>query len=182
MTSTGVKKFKNMSSAGKVMAVILWDEEGLILWGCYLWRWHWTLDCYSETRRSLNVCLCALTFHPRKMPELLLHHENTRSHKCAHHWGIHKICVNRFAAPTLPSRSHIVRFSSVCRKDSLWENCFMTDKALNNITCGWLQRRESNFYRVGIPARIKRWKKTVNKDEDYTFSSVLVKCCEIFIL
>jgi hypothetical protein len=47
-------------------------------------------------------------------------------------------------------------------------NCFVNDKALKNTTCWWLQRRESNFYWVGVPAVVQRWKRTVDKDGNYS--------------
>jgi len=44
----------------------------------------------------------------------------------------------------------------------------VNDKALKNTTCRWLQRRESNFYWVGVPVVVQRWKKTVAKEGDYS--------------
>jgi hypothetical protein len=49
---------------------------------------------------------------------------------------------------------------------------------------GW-QRREDNLYWVGMHAVVQRWKKNVDKHEEnvvknnYAFSGVLVKLCEI---
>jgi hypothetical protein len=71
-------------------------------------------DCCSATWRSLNVCLCLTSSSKKYAWSIAQPWKLQATHKCAHHWGIHIICVNRVAAPSLQSRSHTVRFSSVC--------------------------------------------------------------------
>jgi len=86
----------------------------------YLMGWgrsnsvHWTLAAVAKCEEVWIFAFVHWLLPARNMPEVLLSHENSRPHKCAHHWGIHKICANRVAAPTLHCRSHTVRFSSVC--------------------------------------------------------------------
>ena len=84
MTSTGVKKFKNMSPAGKIMPAILWDKEGLILWGCYLCGRHWTLTAVVKHEEVWTFAFVHWLLPYRNMPEVLLSHENSRPPTNAH--------------------------------------------------------------------------------------------------
>jgi hypothetical protein len=55
---------------------------------------------------------------------------------------------------------------------------YATDKVLYNTMHQWLQRRNSNFYHVGIHALVQRWKKTVNKEAAYVQKKKnLQQCC-----
>jgi len=71
---------------------------------------HWTLTAVAKREEVWMFAFVHWLLPARNMLEVLLSHGNSRPHKCAHH----KICVNRVAAPTLQSRYHMVRFSSVC--------------------------------------------------------------------
>jgi hypothetical protein len=74
--TTGVKKFKNVSSAGKIMPTVL----GLILWGCYLWGRHWTLTAVAIHEEVWMFAFVHWLLPPGNMPEVLLSHENSRPH------------------------------------------------------------------------------------------------------
>ena len=170
MTSTGVKKFKNMSSAGKIMPTILWDEEGLILCGCYLWRRHWTLTAVAKREEVRMFAFVHWLLPARNVPKVLLSHENCRSHTNVHITEAFTdfMWTGLLHPPYSPglTQSDFHLFTPV--RDSLWENCFVNDKALKNTMCQWLQRRESIFYWAGVPAVVQRWKKTIDKDGDYS--------------
>jgi hypothetical protein len=166
MTSIGVKKFKNMSSAGKIMPTILWDEEGLILWGCYLCGWHWTLTAVAKHEEVWMFLFVHWLLPRRNMPEVLLSHENSRPPTNVHTTAAFTkfVWTGLLHPPYSPglTQSDFHLFAPV--KDGLWKNCFVNDKALKNTLCRWLQRRESNFYQVGVPVVVQRWKETVDKD------------------
>ena len=146
-------------------------------------------DCYSKTWRSLNVCLCALTSSSKKYSWSIAEPRKLQAtHKCAHHWGIHKICVNRVAAPSLQSRSHSQIFTCL----PLWKTA--CEKTVLRMSRHWripraggLRGERATFIGWEYMPLSKDGRRLLTKmgtavKSNYTFSSVFVKCSEIFIV
>lgn len=82
-TSPRKNKFKSLSSVGKIMVTDFWDDNSINLVGLIPKETRVNSNCYTETLRSLNACLCWV--HPTtKMSSVLLLHDDARLHKYVH--------------------------------------------------------------------------------------------------
>ena len=162
------KKFKTVPSAGKVMATVFWDEEGVILLdfleqGC-------TINSvrYVTTLQKLKARLKRV--RPTKsMEDVLLLHDNARPHT-SHHTSQEiekigwKVLPHPPYSPDLaPSDFHL--FGPL--KDAHRGIHFEDEEAVKISVRQWVRKQNPAFYRTGIHALVKRWTKTVEKDGDY---------------
>jgi len=79
MTSPRKKKFKSVSSAGKIMVTVFGMRKVLFLYNFLLRGTKVNSNHYAETLRSLNALLCRV-HSTRKMSAVLLFQGNNRSH------------------------------------------------------------------------------------------------------
>ena len=78
-TSPRVKKFKSQRSAGKIMATVFWDIEGVILVDFMPKGTTINSDVYIDTLRKLKARLRRVRPH-LDMSKVLLQHDNARPH------------------------------------------------------------------------------------------------------
>jgi hypothetical protein len=79
-----------------------------------------------------------------------------------------------------------IRLLPILSSESLREQQHYTDdEALQNATCQWVQRRDSEFYQAGTYTLVQRRmlpKMETMLENNYVFSNLVEKFCEIFTL
>lgn len=162
------KKFKTVRSAGKVMATVFWDAEGVIL-----------VD-FLEHGRTINSVLYVSTLKKLKarlqrvrptkaMADVLLLHDNARPHTSRHtaeeivKIGWEVLPHPPYSPDLAPSDFHLFGPLKEAHRGIHFED----EEAVKTSVRRWLRKQDHAFYRSGIHALVKRWTKTVEKDGDY---------------
>lgn len=140
--------------------LVFWVEQGIILLKFLPGGSTANSDQFNETIRILNAHLYPIW----NFQKFVQHLRPTQNGRCCH------------THCTVLTSLHLIFTCLV-----LWKS--VNDGALL-VICQWLQMKDRNFYQAGIHVLVWRWKKTVNKDVNYTeeyyaFSNAVVKICEI---
>lgn len=162
------KKFKTVRSAGKVMATVFWDTEGVILvdfleQGC-------TINSvqYVTTLKKLKARLQRV--RPTKsMADVLLLHDNARPHTSRHtsdeivKIGWEVLPHPPYSPDLAPSDFHLFGPLKEAHRGIHFED----EEAVKTSVRQWLRKQSCDFYRAGIHALVQRWTKTVEMGGDY---------------
>lgn len=161
-------KFKTTPSAGKVMATVFFDSEGLLLVDIMPRGTTINSDAYVTTLKKLQARLSRVRPHRQKQDVLLLH-DNARPHVSQKTTAV----ITKLGWTTLkhppyspdlsPCDYHL--FGKL--KDSLRGTRFEDDDSLVHAAKQWLQHVGPDFYRAGIQALVPRWRKAVERDGNY---------------
>ena len=167
-TSPTRKKFKSSPSVGKVMASVFWDEKGVILLD--FWEQGNTVnaDRYIETLKKLRGHLRRLYPFKDQRTALLLHdnatpHTAKRTIDTIAEFGWTLLPHPRYSPDLAPSDFHL--FGPL--KEDLRGHHFEDTETLKRAVRQWFRKKDTNFYRAGIHALVRRWTKTVTNNGDY---------------
>lgn len=168
LTSPPVRKFKTTPSARKTMATVFWDCRGVILVDFLPHGTSINAVRYCETLDRLRNAI------KRKRPGLLssgvlLLHDNATPHSSAktqdwlarYNWEV--VEHPAYSPDLAPSDFHL--FGPL--KQELSGRHFTTDDELKATVLQFFSQQDTDFYRGGIMALVKRWDKCLNKFGDY---------------
>lgn len=162
------KKFKSAPSAGKVMASVFWDSEGVLLVDIMERGTTINSTAYVNTLKKLEGRLRRVRPHRQKADVLLLH-DNARPHVSRQTtaeivklgWTV--LPHPPYSPDLAPSDYHL--FGML--KEELRGTRFHNDEDLVTAAKHWLKHAGSEFYRAGIHALVPRWRKAIERDGDY---------------
>jgi len=168
VTSPRTKKFKSVPSAGKIMATVFWDSEGVILVDIMAKGTTINSDAYVQTLKKLYARLRRVRPN-RQMKDVLLQHDNARPHTSLRTmetiatFGWTVLPHPPYSPDLAPSDFHL--FGSL--KDGMRGIHFSDDESLVKAAKQWLKGAGAEFYRRGIHALVPRWRMAVANDGDY---------------
>ena len=162
------QKFKVVKSAGKLMATVFWDIQGVLLVEFLEKGTTINAASYCETLSRLRNAI------KRKCPGLLtrgvmLLHDNACPHAATvtqqnlecFKWTI--IDHPPYSPDLAPSDFHL--FPAL--KEHLSGQRFSTDDDIKSAVTKWLNAQGTDFYRVDIEKLVPRLDKCLNKNGDY---------------
>ena len=167
-SSPSPKKAKVIPSAGKVMASVFWDSQGVIFID-YLQRGHTiTGQYYSDLLKKLRVQI------QEKRPQMmsrgvLYHHDNAPGHTSAvamatiHECGFELVPHPPYSPDLAPSDFHL--FPNL--KKALAGRRFASDNDVMTAVEEFLWSQPKDFFSTGIRALQHRWSKCVAVQGDY---------------
>lgn len=166
--SPAAKKFKVVSSAGKIMTTVFWDCEGVLL-VCF--------QKHGETVNATSYCAVLRELRDsirRKRPTLLtdgvlLLHDNARPHVARAtqetirqlNWEV--LDHPPYSPDLAPSDFHL--FGPL--KEHLGGQRFEDDEELKLAVRRWLRQQPQAFYAAGFRKLVQRWDKCINTGGDY---------------
>lgn len=160
--SPSKKKFKAVSSAGKVMATVFWDIEGVILFEA-MPHGH-TINSAAYIRTLENLVEQYKRVRPHKdVNQILLLHDNAPPHKsfktqqAIRELGISVLPHPPYSPDLAPSDFYL--FGPL--KNALRGHKFQSDEAVIESVETWLKLQNKDFYKQGIHALVKRWRKVI---------------------
>lgn len=161
-------KFRKLASAGKVMATMFWDSEGVLM-----------ID-YLEHGRTVTGIYYAELIHKLRAAikekrrgklthGVLLHHDNAPAHTshvamtAVHDCGFELLCHPPYSPDLAPSDFHLFRHL----KDSLRGHVFQSDEDVIQWINEWVEGQEPTFFLEGVNALEHRWEKCIQLRGDY---------------
>lgn len=162
------KKFKSQASAGKVMATVFWDQEGVILVDFMPKGTTINSEAYILTLTKLKIRLRRCRPHLSES-NVLLQHDNARPHTSFRtreqisKWGWTTLPHPAYSPDLAPSDYHL--FGPM--KEALRGQRFSDDGEVISAVRQWLRSQPKSFYEAGIQALIKRWKAILDNCGDY---------------
>jgi histone-lysine N-methyltransferase SETMAR len=162
------RKFRTQPSAGKLMATVFWDIEGLLLLEWMPNKTTITGTTYAQTLRNLR---CAIKEKRRgKLTRgVLLLHDNAPSHTSR----IAKAAVaeNKFQElnhpPYSPDLAPSDFFLFRNMKKPLRGRRFQTDEEVKAAVIEWFEGQEKPFFENGLKSLKSKWEKCVEVAGDY---------------
>jgi histone-lysine N-methyltransferase SETMAR len=162
------RKARTQASAGKVMATIFWDTQGVILID-YLPQGSTITGTYYKN--VLNQLRDALKQKRRgKLSRgILLLHDNAPSHSsriaqaALDECGFEQLCHPPYSPDLAPSDFFLFRLL----KKELRGTRFPDNNAVRQATEAWLDSRPQNFFLSGIETLLAKWTKCVSLAGDY---------------
>ena len=161
-------KFKEQPSAGKVMATVFWDRQGVLLVEYLADRSTLTQDTYFDTLMKLRDAIKRK--RPGKLSKgILLLHDNARPHvaKLIRHlldqfrW---KVFGHPPYSPDLaPSDYHL--FPDL--KKALGGKHFSTSEEVKKFVADYFQKKDVALYAAGIEKLLYRYSKCLDREGDY---------------
>ena len=157
------KKFKTVPSAGKVMATVFWDREGVLLLDFMEPGATITSGTYCSTLQKLRKAI------RRKRQGLLtkgvvLLHDNARPHTAQltvrrlAEYGWEVLPHPAYSPDLAPSDYHL--FGPL--KNELGGRRFKTNAELQNAITTWRNGQDPDIYAAGIDKLPYRWDKCLN--------------------
>ena len=167
-TSPKKKKFKAIPSAGKVMATVFWDSEGVILFDVLPHGATINSEVYCATLRKLKKRVQRVRRH-KNANELLILHDNARPHTSLRtreeltklQWTV--LPHPPYSPDLAPSDFHL--FGPM--KDALRGKHYADDGEVIDAARRWLRHRPVEWYNAGIQALTSRWRKAVALNGEY---------------
>ncbi|GFT98876.1 histone-lysine N-methyltransferase SETMAR [Trichonephila clavipes] len=167
-SSPRAKKFKQILSAGKIMASIFWDRKGVLL--CEFMPRGTTInaDRYCET---LNKLRRAIQNKRRGMltKGVRFHHDNARPHTAnrttalVERFGWEMVSHPPYSPDLAPSDFHL--FPEL--KKNLGGTQFQTDEEVQNAVVNFLHGQAAEFYHSGLKKWVPRMQKCIQRNGDY---------------
>jgi len=164
MHSPSKKKAKTVPSAVKVMGIVFWDAEGLILAEFLEPGQTITAACYVQTLHKLHRAL-----RDERLGRNIILHDNTRPHaarltsEAIAKMGWEVLPHPSYSPDLAPSDYHLLGFV----KDQLHGQRYETMEAIQKALCPCLWMAGTEFYRRGIFKLPERWEKCVQRSGDY---------------
>ena len=167
-TSPRTKKFKAQNSAGKIMATVFWDSQGVILVDFLPKGETINSEVYIETLRKLKAKIRRV--RPNlDMANVLLQHDNARPHtsirtmEAITSFGWTVIPHPPYSPDLAPSDYHL--FGPM--KEGLRGNRYGNDNEVKTAVLNWLRHQPAEFYNTGIHALVHRWTVALERGGDY---------------
>ncbi|GFS73022.1 histone-lysine N-methyltransferase SETMAR [Trichonephila clavipes] len=167
-SSPRAKKFKQILSAGKIMASSFWDRKGVLL--CEFMPRGTTInaDRYCET---LNKLRRAIQNKRRGMltKGVRFHHDNARPHTAnrttalVERFGWEMVSHPPYSPDLAPSDFHL--FPEL--KKNLGGTQFQTDEEVQNAVVNFLHGQAAEFYHSGLKKWVPRMQKCIQRNGDY---------------
>jgi [histone H3]-lysine36 N-dimethyltransferase SETMAR len=167
-SSPRAKKFKQILSAGKIMASIFWDRKGVLL--CEFMPRGTTInaDRYCETLNNLRR---AIQNKRRGMltKGVRFHHDNARPHTAnrttalIERFGWEMVSHPPYSPDLAPSDFHL--FPEL--KKNLGGTQFQTDEEVQNAVVSFLHGQAAEFYDSGLKKWVPRMQKCIERNGDY---------------
>lgn len=161
-------KFRKVASAGKVMASVFWDSEGVLM-----------IDYLEKGKTVTGVYYAQLIRNLRKIIKekrrgklrqgVLLHQDNAPAHTSAvamtaiHECGFELLQHPPYSPDLAPSDFHLFR----SLKDSLRGRQFDSDENVIKAINDWCDQLDESFFLDGVKALEHRWEKCVKLRGDY---------------
>ena len=167
-TSPRAKKFKSQRSAGKIMATVFWDIEGVILIDFMPKGTTINSDAYIDTLRKLKAKLRRVRPH-LDMSKVLLQHDNAKPHtslktrEVIASFGWTTVTHPPYSPDLAPSDYHL--FGPL--KEGVRGQHFTSDQEVKHAVRNWLKMQLADFYKAGIVSLVHRWTVGIEKCEDY---------------
>lgn len=162
------RKFRVQRAAGKIMATVFWDAEGILMID-YLQRGHTITGSYyagliPKLRESID----------RKRPgklahKILFHQDNAPVHKSCivmaaiQNAGFEILEHPPYSPDLAPSDYHL--FPKL--KENLRGKKYGDDNEVMTAVNGWFEEQPENFFLKGIEALEHRWTKCIEVQGDY---------------
>ena len=167
-TSPRAKKFKSQRSAGKIMATVFWDIEGVILVDFMPKGTTINSDAYINTLRKLKAKLRRVRSH-LDMSKVLLQHDNAKPHtslktrEVIASFGWTTVTHPPYSPDLAPSDYHL--FGPL--KEGVRGQHFTSDQEVKHAVRNWLKMQPADFYKAGIVSLVHRWTVGIEKCGDY---------------
>ncbi|XP_063362897.1 histone-lysine N-methyltransferase SETMAR-like [Cydia amplana] len=162
------KKFKVASSAGKVMASVFWDAEGVIMIEYLEKGTTITGSYYADQIRRLREAIKEKR-RGKLRAGILFHQDNAPPHKAGvamaaiRDSGFELLEHPPYSPDLAPSDFYL--FPRL--KEDLRGNKFLNDGEVKAAVEAFLGGQEKDFFFKGIRGLEKRWSKCVDLEEDY---------------
>ena len=161
-------KIKTVPSAGKVMALVFWDADGILLID-YLQKQQMISCTYyasllTQLRKKIKIKCCG-----KLTKGVLFHHDNAPVHKSViampaiHDCGLKLIEHPPYSPDLAPSDFHL--FPKL--KTAISGTHFQSDDDVIHAVDDFLNGQEKNFFKSGIEALKHRWQKYIDTEGDY---------------
>ena len=167
-TSPPPVKFRKIASAGKVMASVFWDSEGILMID-YLERGKTVTGVYyADQIRKLRAAIKEKR-RGKLCHGVLLHHDNAPAHTSAvakatvQECGFQLLNHLPYSPDLAPSDYHMFR----SLKDSLRGQTFDSDEEVIHAINGWFEQQDKKFFMDGVKSLAHRWEKCVALEGDY---------------
>jgi [histone H3]-lysine36 N-dimethyltransferase SETMAR len=167
-TTSPTVKFRKTASAGKVMASVFWDSEGVLMID-YLERGKTVTGAYyAELIRKLREIIKEKR-RGKLTHGVLLHHDNAPAHTShvamatIHDCGFELLSHPPYSPDLAPSDFHLFRLL----KDSLRGRVFESDEVVIKAINDWFEDQEPIVFLEGVNALEHRWEKCVELRGDY---------------
>jgi len=168
ITSPTPVKFRKIASAGKVMASVFWDSEGVLMIG-YLERGKTVTGVYyAKLIRKLWSAIkekrCGKLSHG-----VLLHQDNASAYTSAvamaaiRECGIELLSQPPYSPDLAPSDYHVFR----SLKDFLCEQSFGCDEEVIHTINDRFELQDKQFFMDGVNSLAHRWEKRAVLQGDY---------------
>ena len=160
-TSPRVKKFKSQRSAGKIMATVFWDIEGVILVDFMPKGTAIHSDVYIDTLHKLKARLKRVRPH-LDMSKVLLPvrpHASLKTREVIASFGWTTVTHPPYSPDLAPSDYYL--FGPL--KEGVREQHFTSDQEIKNAVRNWLKMQSADFYK----ALVHRWTVGIEKRGDY---------------
>ena len=162
------KKFKAQKSAGKIMATVFWDAQGVILVDFLPKGETINSEAYIQTLTRLRARIQRVR---PNMPidNVLLLHDNARPHTSIRtretiaSFGWTTLPHPPYSPDLAPSDYHL--FGPM--KEGLRGKHYPSDEEVKSAVKKWLKEQSREFYEAGIHALIRRWNIAVERNGDY---------------
>lgn len=168
VTSPTPVKFRKIASAGKVMASVFWDSEGVLMID-YLERGKTvTGNYYAELIRKLRTVIKEKR-RGKLRQGVLLHQDNAPAHTSAvakaaiDECGFELLQHPPYSPDLAPSDFHLFRFL----KELLRGQKFDSDENVIHAIDDWCEGLHESFFLDGVKALERRWEKCVELSGDY---------------
>ena len=167
-TSPPPVKFRKIASAGKVMASVFWDSEGILMID-YLERGKTITGVhYADQIRKLRAAIKQKR-RGKLSHGVLLHQDNAPAHMSAvaraaiRECGFQLLNHPPYSPDLAPSDYHMFR----SLKDSLRGQKFDSDEEVIHAINSWFEQQDKNFFVDGVKSLAHRWGKCVALEGDY---------------
>ena len=157
-------KFCRITSAGKIMASVFWDSEGMLMIG-YLERGKTVTDVYyAELIRKLRSAIKE-KHYGKSSHGVLLHQDDAAVHTSAMAMAAIRECGFELLSPPdlAPSDYHVFR----SLKDSLRGQIFSCGEEVIHTINDWFELQDKQFFVDGVNSLAHRWEKCVVHEGDY---------------
>ena len=157
-TSPKPKKFKLQKSAGKIMATVFWDAQGLLLVDFLSKGKTINSEAYIETLKKLRARIRRA--RPQlEMKKVFLQHGNALPHTSIKT----RKAITSFGWTTVPHPPYSpdlahsdYRLRGAMKEELIGKHCADDDEEVKTAARNWLRSLPSEFYKAGIHALILR--------------------------
>ena len=162
------KKAKTVPSAGKVMASVFWDADGILLID-YLQKGQMINGTYRYYASLLMQLREKIKRHRKLTKSVLFHKDNAPVHKSViamaaiHDCGFKLIEHPPYSPDLAPSDFHL--FPKL--KTAISSTHFQSDDDVIHAVDDFLNGQEKDFFKSGIDALKHCWQKCIDTEGDY---------------